>query len=129
MPCHLPISGTYHLNSLSRLSGIIPKFALFHVTGFLFPRKSRKSGPHCNCMNILFRQKVNSYPFYSVLDEYDKEQTLWTCYGWIGILSCTFIIAFWKKLPSILIRKGLVFLDIAMTQYFTKIVCFKCFLR
>ena len=114
LSCYLPISGNYHLNNLSRLSGIIRKFALFHVTGCLFPRKSRKSGPHCSCMNLLFHQYVNSYPFYSALNEYYKERTLWTCYGWIGIFSYTFIIAFWERLLSIPIRKRLLFLDMAM---------------
>ena len=54
LSCYLPISGNYHLNNLSRLSGLIRKFALFHVTGCLFPRKSRKNDPHCSCMNLSF---------------------------------------------------------------------------
>ena len=58
LPCCLPISGNYHLNNLSRLSGIIHKFALFHVTGCLFSRKSRKSVPHCSCMNFCFINKL-----------------------------------------------------------------------
>ena len=41
LPCYLPISGNYHLNNLSRLSGLIQKFALFHVTVCLFPRTWR----------------------------------------------------------------------------------------
>ena len=73
----LPISGNYHL---PRLSGLIWKFAIFYVTGCLFPLKSRKSGPHCSCMNLLFLQQVNSYPFCSALNEYYKERTLWACY-------------------------------------------------
>ena len=122
LPCYLPISGNYHLNNLSRLSGLIRKVALFHVTGCLFPRTSRRSGPHCSCMNLLFHQLVNSYLFYYVLNEYFKEWTLWTCCGWIRIFPYTSIIPFWERLLSIPIRKRLLFLDMAMTQYFTKIV-------
>ena len=102
----------YHLNNLSSLSGLIRKFGLFHVTG------NKKSSPHCSCMNLLFYQ-VNLYPFCSVLNEY-KERTLWTFYGWIGIFSFTFIIRFWERLLSIPNRRRLLFLDIAMAQYFCK---------
>ena len=56
LPCYFPISGNYHLNDLSRLSGLIRKFALFRVTGCLFQRKSRKSGSHCSFKNLLFHQ-------------------------------------------------------------------------
>ena len=66
----------YHLNKLSRLSGLIGKFTLFRVTGCLLPRKSRKSGLHCCWMNFLFHQLINSYPFYSVLNECFKGRTL-----------------------------------------------------
>ena len=64
--CYRPISGNYHLNNLSRLSGLMRKFALFHVTGCLFPRKSRKSGPHCSCMKLLFDQLIRTrfIPFW-----------------------------------------------------------------
>ena len=122
LPCYLPISRNYHLNHLSRLFGLVRKFALFHVTGCLFPRKSRKSGPHCSCMNLLFHQQLNSYPFYSVLNEYYKERTWWTCYDWIGMFSYTFIIPFWRRLLSIPITKRLLFLDMTTRWYFTKIV-------
>ena len=115
----LLISGKYHLNNLSRLSGLIRKFAIFHVTGSLFPQISRISDSHCSCMNLLFHQYVNSFPFYTFLNEYCKERT---CYGWIGIFSYTFTIPFWERLFSMPMRKRLLFLDMAMTQFLTKIV-------
>ena len=65
----------------------------------------KKSGPHCSCMNLFFHQQVNSYPLYSFLIERYKGRTLWTCSGWIGIVSCTFIILFLERLLSIPIRK------------------------
>ena len=43
LPCYLPIASNYHLNNLSRLSRLIREFALFHVTGCQFPRKSEKA--------------------------------------------------------------------------------------
>ena len=47
---YLPISDNSNkiidLNSLLSLSWLIHKFALLQVIGCLFPRKSRKSGPH-----------------------------------------------------------------------------------
>ena len=128
-PCYLPISCNYHLDNLWRLSGLICKFVLFNVTGCLFPRKSRKSRLHCNCMDLFFHQYVHSYPFnnlllinYSVLNGNYKERTLWTCYDWIGTFSHAFIVPFSERLLSIPIRTRLLFLDMAMIQYFTKIV-------
>ena len=60
LPCYLPISSNYHLNILSRLSGLIRKVALFHVTGCLFLRKSKKAihnvAPWISCfINKLIR--------------------------------------------------------------------------
>ena len=92
------------------------------LTVCLFPRKSRKSGLHCSCMNLSFHQHVNSYPFYSVLNEHYKEKTWWNCYNWIGIFSYVFVITFSERLLTILIRKRLLFLDIAITKYFVEIV-------
>ena len=91
LPCYLPISGNYYLNDFFRLSRLTCKFALFQVIVCLFPRKSKS--PHGSCMNLLFHQKVNLYPFYSVLNEYCKEGTLWTCHNWFGIFSYTFILS------------------------------------
>ena len=54
LPCYLLISGNYHLNNLSRLSGHIRKYALFNVTECLFLLKARKSGQHCSSMNLFF---------------------------------------------------------------------------
>ena len=56
LSCYFPISCNYHLSHFLRLSGLISKFALFQVTSCLFSRKSRKSAPHCTCMNLLFQQ-------------------------------------------------------------------------
>ena len=58
LPCYLPVSDNYHLNKPLRLSRIHRKFAFFHVTRCLFPRKSRKSSPHCSCMNLLLHHKL-----------------------------------------------------------------------
>ena len=58
LPSYLPVSGNYHLNKPLKLSRLHCNFAFFHVTGCLFPRKSRKSSPHCSCMNLLLHHKL-----------------------------------------------------------------------
>ena len=45
LACYLPISpilGNYHLNNLSRLSGLIRKFAIFYVTDVCFHGNQEK---------------------------------------------------------------------------------------
>ena len=115
LPCCLPISANYHLNNLSRLSGIIHKFALFHVTGCLFSRKSRKSVPHCSCMNFCFINKLIRIRFIPFWMNIITEKLYKTAFLY-------FYNSFQERLLSVTIRKRFLFLDLATTQYLTKIV-------
>ena len=102
--------------------GLSANLLFFYISGCLFPLKSRNIGLQCSCMNLLFHQQIDFYPFYSVCNEYYKENILWTCYGCIGIFSYIFRIFFWERLLSLPIRKQLLFLDIARPKHFTELL-------
>ena len=58
LQCYLPISGHSYKIIITWITfwGVRTHLQIFHVIGCLFSRKSRKSGPHCGCMNLLFHQ-------------------------------------------------------------------------